>query len=146
MLACRSGSLSAVCPCVPSGVCILSKDYGFVSAADFYAKQIVVYRTCMCERVCVREGVFEKRLKRNQKKWGGGLGGGVGREDSAQRGKPPCFRARCEVATLLADNRLSAISAERHQWIFLVCRWGGAQPSQMQPNAVAGKLSRTIVK
>lgn len=146
MLACRSGSLSAVCPRVPSGVCILSKDYGFVSAADFYAKQIVVYRTCMCERVCVREGVFEKRLKRNKKKNGVRGVGGVGREDSAQRGKPPCFRARCEVATLLADNRLSAISAEQHQWIFFVCRLGGAQPSQMQPNAVAGKLSRTIVK
>lgn len=99
----------------------------------------------MCERLCVREGVFEKRLKRNKKNGVGGVGG-VGREDSAQRGKPPCFRARCEVATLLADNRLSAISAEQHQWIFLVCRWGGAQPSQMQPNAVAGKLSRTIVK
>lgn len=88
MLACRSGSLSAVCPCVPSGVCILSKDYGFVSAADFYAKQIVVYRTCMCERVCVREGVFEKRLKRNKKKkmgcgvWGEWDGKTVLKEES----------------------------------------------------------------
>lgn len=44
-----SGSLSTVCPCVPSGVCILSEDYGFVSVAYFYAKQIFPHRVCAWE-------------------------------------------------------------------------------------------------
>lgn len=112
-----------------------------MSGADFYAKQIVVYRTCMCERVCVREGVFEKRLKRNKKNGVGGVGGG--REDSAQRGKPPCFRARCEVATLPADNRLSAISAEQHQWIFFSVSAGR---SPTESDATACRCRKTFTR
>lgn len=66
-------------------------------------------------RVCERErGCLEKRLKRNKKKWGGGGGeSGTGRRRSV-------FFVRCEVVTVLADNRLSAISAEQHQWVFSV--------------------------
>lgn len=45
----RSGSLSTVCPSVPSGVCTLSKNGGCVSVAYFYAKHILPRRGCARE-------------------------------------------------------------------------------------------------
>lgn len=50
LLPCCSGSLSTVCPCVPSGVCIhVGEDYGSVIVAYFYAKQIFPHRVCTWE-------------------------------------------------------------------------------------------------
>lgn len=107
-----------------------------MSAADFYAKQIFVYRTCVCgrARLCDREGVFDKKDSKETKKMLEGFGGGLGVREGKTVLKEESlsvFCARCEVVTTPADNRLPAISAERHQWVFLVCRrWGvGRSPT-----------------
>lgn len=74
MLPCCSGSLSTVCPCVPSGVCILSED--FVSVAYFYAKQIFPHRMRTWENGDGEQKSGEK----------------VGQQASAQRRRIQCFR------------------------------------------------------
>lgn len=76
-----SGSLSTVCPCVPSAVCVPSKDYGFVSVAYFYAKQIFPMSVCL-EEMETEQKNPKQTIKRRQK---------VGQEDCAQRGRTLCF-------------------------------------------------------
>lgn len=101
-------------------------------------------RACAC--LCDREGVFRKKTKKEQKKNGGG-GGGGGKWDGKTVLKEESlsvFCARCEVVTTLADNRLSAISAEQHQWVFFKRVGGGGEAAQ--PYAVAAKVSRAVVK
>ena len=71
MLPRRSGSLSTVCPCVPSSVCILYEDYGFVSVAFLL--------TFMQNRSFLIGLIEQKKFR-----------GKVGHEDRAQRGRIQC--------------------------------------------------------
>lgn len=95
MRPCCSGSLTTVCPCVPSGACILGEEGdGFASVAYFYAKQIVPHR------VCARPRTLRRRTQAREEKWD--------REMALKGGHISVF-ASCEVATEPADNNISDI-------------------------------------
>lgn len=99
LLPCCSGSLSTICPCVPSGVCVLSEDYRFVNVAYFYAKQIFPHRVQAWQngdRTTIREKVGQGALK----------GGGFGVSFFFFF---VLFFASREVMMTLADNNIGSI-------------------------------------